>query len=135
LSLCKNRIIAAQKKMKAYADKKRRPHPFSVGDKVWLKLLPSQIPPGHSSKLSAKFHGPFPILSLNQNVAELELPALITRFRKFHVSQLKPFVEGEELVVEVTEHPSVFLSDQDASKPPPLYVGKAGKFYEVEKLL
>jgi hypothetical protein len=135
LSLCKNRIIAAQKKMKAYADKKRRPHPFSVGDKVWLKLLPSQLPPGHSSKLSAKYHGPFPILSLTQNVAELELPVNVTRFRKFHVSQLKPFVEGEELVVEVTEHPSVFLSDQDASKPPPLYVGKAGKFYEVEKLL
>ncbi len=92
LRLAQSNIPSAQQRMKSYADKRRKDHPFKVGDMMLLATRQNQLPPGLSSKLSAKYYGPFPILSAVGSVAfKLELPETVNIRHVFHVSQLKPF--------------------------------------------
>ena len=59
----KSNIASTLQRMKIQADRKRRDHPFKVVDLVLLAVRQNQLPPGFSSKLSAKFSGPFAILA------------------------------------------------------------------------
>ena len=88
----------AAKRMKKYADKKRRLLEFNVGDKVLLKLTP-QIWKKISSKtvhrgLIPKYDGPFEIVSKVGNVAyKLKLPERFKVHPTFHVSFLRQYHE------------------------------------------
>jgi hypothetical protein len=87
LKSAKSNISSAQQRMKAQADKKRRDHLFRVAARQ------NQLPPGLSSKLSAKYFGPFPIVGAH--AFKLDMPATVNIHVEFHVSQLKPYVASD----------------------------------------
>ena len=64
LKIIRERMLAAQDRQKSYADKKRRPMTFEVGDSVLLKVSPWKglIRFGKRGKLSPRFIGPFKVL-------------------------------------------------------------------------
>jgi hypothetical protein len=80
--------------MKHYADQKRRPCPFKIGDLVYVKLRPyRQLSLTGSSyhKLSPRFYGPFAIIDQCGPVAfKLDLPNSSKIHPVFHSSLLKP---------------------------------------------
>lgn len=122
LGNAKSNLSSAQQRQKAHADKHRRDHSFQVGDQVLLAARKNQLPPGLSSKLSAKYYGPFPIIAaVGDHAFRLELPETVDIHPVFHVSQLKPYVSSST--------PAVVTS------PPPLYADKRGGIYEVETIL
>ncbi|KAD3640802.1 hypothetical protein E3N88_30025 [Mikania micrantha] len=60
----RNRMAAARDRQKSYADKRRKPLEFQVGDRVLLKVSPWKgvIRFGKRGKLSPRYVGPFEIL-------------------------------------------------------------------------
>ncbi|GJQ98290.1 hypothetical protein Tco_0009429, partial [Tanacetum coccineum] len=73
---------AARDQQKSYADKRRRPFEFEVGDKVMLKVVPWKgvIRFGNRGKLNPCFIRPFQILERIGPVAyHLELPQELSR--------------------------------------------------------
>nr|GEU91838.1 putative reverse transcriptase domain-containing protein [Tanacetum cinerariifolium] len=60
----KNWLLTARSRQKSYADVRRRPLEFNIGDKVMLKVSPWKgvIHFGKHGKLSPRFIGPFKIL-------------------------------------------------------------------------
>nr|GEW60557.1 putative reverse transcriptase domain-containing protein [Tanacetum cinerariifolium] len=64
ISQIKNRLKAARDHQKSYADKRRKPLEFSVGDYVLLKVLPWKgvVRFGKKEKLAPRFVGPFEII-------------------------------------------------------------------------
>ncbi|GKE22479.1 hypothetical protein Tco_1433991 [Tanacetum coccineum] len=60
----KNRLLAARSRQKSYADVRRKPLEFEVGDKVMLKVSPWKggVRFGKCGKLSPRYIGPFKIL-------------------------------------------------------------------------
>ncbi|GKF02080.1 hypothetical protein Tco_0029003 [Tanacetum coccineum] len=91
--LIKQIIQAAQDRQKSYADLKRKPMEFKVGDKVMLKVLPWKgvIRFSKQGKLNSRYVGPFKVLAKVKKVAyRLELPQELSRVHHtFHVSNLK----------------------------------------------
>ena len=83
---------AAQSRQKSYADRRRRPLVFEVGDYVYLKVTPMKKKWfGVRRKFAARFVGPYKILERRGPIAyKLELPeTMSTDFPVFHVSHLK----------------------------------------------
>ncbi|GKA64003.1 putative reverse transcriptase domain-containing protein [Tanacetum coccineum] len=78
---------------KSYADNRRKPLEFSVGDKLLLKVSPRKgmVRFGKRSKLSPRYVGPFEIVERVGPVAyRLRLPQeLVGVHDTFHVSNLK----------------------------------------------
>ncbi|GKE22342.1 putative reverse transcriptase domain-containing protein [Tanacetum coccineum] len=101
--LIKQRIQAAQDRQKIYADLKRKPMEFKVGDRVMLKVLPWKgvVRFGKRGKLNLRYVGPFKVLAKVGKVAyRLELPQEFSRFHHtFHVSNLKKCYTDEPLVM------------------------------------
>lgn len=93
LTKVRNKLLKAQSQMKHYADLKRRPCTFKVGDPVYVKLRPyRQLSlTGHSHhKLSPRFYGPFTIIDQCGPVAfKLNLPDSSKIHPVFHSSLLK----------------------------------------------
>ncbi|GJR31393.1 putative reverse transcriptase domain-containing protein [Tanacetum coccineum] len=89
----KNRLLAARSRQKSYADVRRKPLEFEVGDKVMLKVSPWKgvVRFGKRGKLSPRYIRSFKILSRVGLVAyKLELPReLQGKHNTFHVSNLK----------------------------------------------
>lgn len=94
LQLLRKKLEKAHILMKLYADRKRPPHPFKVGDFAFVKLRPyrqTSIGGHHGQKLSKKFYEPYQLLKQIGKVAfELQLPPERKIHPVFHVSQLKP---------------------------------------------
>ncbi|GKF65056.1 hypothetical protein Tco_0188504 [Tanacetum coccineum] len=68
---------AAQDRQKSYADRKRNPMKFEVGDRVMLKVSPWKgvVRFGKRGKLNPRYVGPFMVLAKVGKVAyKLELP-------------------------------------------------------------
>ncbi|GKD94774.1 putative reverse transcriptase domain-containing protein [Tanacetum coccineum] len=88
---------------KSYADLKRKPMEFQVGDKVMLKVLPWKgvVRFGKRGKLNPRYVGPFKVLEKVGEVAyKLELPEELSRVHNtFHVSNLKKCHADEPLAV------------------------------------
>ncbi|GKB15008.1 putative reverse transcriptase domain-containing protein [Tanacetum coccineum] len=61
----KQRIQAARDRQKSYADLKRKPMEFQVGDRVMLKVLPWKgvVRFGKQGKLNPRYVGPFKVLA------------------------------------------------------------------------
>ena len=71
VSLIRQRLLTAQIQQKSYADVRRRPLEFEVGDLVFLKVMPKRgvVRFGKSGKLSPRFIRPFKILERVGTVA------------------------------------------------------------------
>nr|GEV88955.1 hypothetical protein [Tanacetum cinerariifolium] len=92
---------------KSYADVRRKPLEFQVGDKVMLKVSPWKgvIHFGKPGKLNPRYIGPFKISARVGTVAYLlELPEQLSRFHStFHVSKLKKCKADEPLAIPLDE--------------------------------
>jgi hypothetical protein len=96
-------LKAAKLHQESYANKRRRPLQFKVGDHVYLKVSSIKGVKGFGVKvkLSPCYIGPFPILEKCGKVAyQLELPpSLAGVYDIFHVSQLKKCLKAPVDVV------------------------------------
>nr|GEZ98286.1 putative reverse transcriptase domain-containing protein [Tanacetum cinerariifolium] len=92
---------------KSYANKRRKPLEFQVGDKVMLKVSPRKgvIRFGKRGKLNPRYIGPFKILAKVGTVAyRLELPEQLSHVHStFHVSNLKKCLSDEPLAILLDE--------------------------------
>ncbi|GJZ37266.1 putative reverse transcriptase domain-containing protein [Tanacetum coccineum] len=99
----KQRMQAAHDRQKSYADLKRKPMEFQVGDRVMLKVSPWKgvIRFGKRGKLNPRYVGPFKVLEkVGSVVYKLELPQELSRVHNtFHVSNLKKCYSDEPLAV------------------------------------
>jgi hypothetical protein len=95
----------AQSRQKSYADKRRRPLVFEVGDYVYLKVSPMKGVNrfGVKGKLAPRYIDPFQIIQKCGKVAyRLKVPEqLSTVHNVFHVSQLKKCLQVSDQVVDV----------------------------------
>ncbi|GKD75372.1 putative reverse transcriptase domain-containing protein, partial [Tanacetum coccineum] len=103
----KHHLQASRDRQKSYADKRRKPLEFQVGDKVMLKVSPWKgvIRFGKQGKLNPRYIRPFKILAKVGTVAyQLELPEQLSRVHNtFHVSNLKKCLSDEPLAIPLDE--------------------------------
>jgi hypothetical protein len=103
LDVIKERMKTAQNRHKSYADNRRRPIEFNVGDRVMLKVSPWKgvIRFRKRGKLSPRFIGPFDIIARVGKVAyRLNLPEELSDIHPtFHVSHLRKCLEDEDTYV------------------------------------
>ncbi|XP_010319646.1 uncharacterized protein [Solanum lycopersicum] len=77
IGVIRNRFCTAGSRQMSYADNRKRPLEFDVGDKVYLNISPMKgmIRFGRKGKLSPRYVGPYEILQCVGEVAyELILP-------------------------------------------------------------
>ncbi|GJW76666.1 putative reverse transcriptase domain-containing protein [Tanacetum coccineum] len=100
---CRSPVCWAEDQQKSYAEWKRKPMEFEVGDRVMLKVLPWKgvVRFGKQGKLNLRYVGPFKVLAKVRKVAyRLELPQELSRVHHtFHVSNLKKCYVDEPLVM------------------------------------
>ncbi|GJU01041.1 putative reverse transcriptase domain-containing protein [Tanacetum coccineum] len=103
----KSRIQATRDRQKSYANIRRKPMVFQVGDKVMLKVSPWKgvVRFGKWGKLNLRYVGPFKVIERVKTVAyKLEIPKQLSRFHNtFHVSNLKKCMSDESLVISLKE--------------------------------
>ncbi|GJS88629.1 putative reverse transcriptase domain-containing protein [Tanacetum coccineum] len=103
----KDRLKAARDRQKSYADKRRKPLEFSVGDYILLKVSPWKgvVRFRKKGKLAPRFVGPFEIVEKVGPVAyRLELPKDLNGVHDtFHVSNLKKCLADPTLQVPLDE--------------------------------
>ncbi|GJT06527.1 putative reverse transcriptase domain-containing protein [Tanacetum coccineum] len=101
----KQRMQVARDRQKSYADLKRKPMNFQVGNKVMLKVSPWKgvVHFGKRGKLNPRYVGPFKVLEKVGSVAyKLELPKELSRVHNmFHVTNLKKCYVDEPLAVSL----------------------------------
>ncbi|KAD2804978.1 hypothetical protein E3N88_38355 [Mikania micrantha] len=109
----KERLKAARDRQKSYADKRRKPLEFEVGDKVLLKVSPwkGMVRFGRRGKLSPRYVGPFEVISRVRPVAyRLKLPEELSNIHDtFHVSNLRKCIINEELAIP---HDEITIDDK-----------------------
>jgi hypothetical protein len=90
-------LKAAQSRQKSYADIRRRPLQFQIGDLVYLRVSPTRGIQrfGVKGKLAPRYIGPFEILEICGPVAyHLQLPPQLASIHDiFHISQLRKCVK------------------------------------------
>ncbi|GJU71239.1 putative reverse transcriptase domain-containing protein [Tanacetum coccineum] len=100
-------LKAARDHQKSYADKRRKPLEFSVGDHVLLKVSPCKgvVRFGKKGKLAPKYVGPFEITERIGPVAyRLRLPQELNGVHDmFHVSNLKKCLADLTLQIPLDE--------------------------------
>ena len=109
-----------------YANRRRIPHKFAVGDLVWLSTKNLSLEDGSGNrKLHPKFCGPFEITAkVNEVTIRLNLSQSMKDRRihnAFHVSLLRPFVKDE--------------FNRTPPPPPPLQFEDSHKEFEVESIV
>ncbi|GJS01474.1 putative reverse transcriptase domain-containing protein [Tanacetum coccineum] len=107
ISQIKDRLKVVRDCQKSYADKRRRPLEFSVGDYVLLKVSPwkGMVRFRTKGKLAPRFVGPFKIVEKVDPVAyRLDLPEELNGVHDtFHVSNLKKCFADPTLQVPLDE--------------------------------
>ena len=104
VSLIRQRLLTAQSRQKSYADVRRRPLEFEVGDHVFFKVMCRRrvVRFGKRGKLSPRFIGPFEILERIGTFAyRLALPPSMSGVHEvFHVSMLRKYNPDPAHVVD-----------------------------------
>ncbi|GJT52089.1 retrovirus-related pol polyprotein from transposon TNT 1-94 [Tanacetum coccineum] len=107
ISQIKDRLKAARDRQKSYADKRRKPLEFRVGDYVLLKVSPWKgvVRFGKKGKLAPRFVGPFEIIKkVGLVVYRLDLPEELDGVHDtFHISNLKKCLADPTLQVPLDE--------------------------------
>ena len=107
ITLIKERIKVSQDRQKSYADGRRKPLEFKVGDLVFLKISPMRkvMRFGKKGKLTPRYVGPYEIVERVRNLTyKLKLPEEMKGIHDvFHVSQLRKCVHDE---AEILQAPS-----------------------------
>ncbi|GJW60577.1 putative reverse transcriptase domain, ribonuclease H-like domain, aspartic peptidase domain protein [Tanacetum coccineum] len=100
-------LQAARDRQRSYANVRRKPLKFQIGDRVMLKVSPRKgvIQFGKRGKLNPWYIGPFKILKRVGPVAyKLELPEELRNVHStFYVSNLKKCLSDESLVNPMKE--------------------------------
>ncbi|GKB32912.1 putative reverse transcriptase domain-containing protein [Tanacetum coccineum] len=103
----RQRLQAARDRQRSYANVRRKPLEFQIGDRVMLKVSPCKgvIRFGKRGKLNPRNIGPFKILKRISPVAyKLKLPKELSNIHNtFHVSNLKKCLSDESLVIPMKE--------------------------------
>ncbi|GJR42417.1 putative reverse transcriptase domain-containing protein [Tanacetum coccineum] len=103
----RQRLQAARDRQRSYANVRRKPLEFQVGDRVMLKVSPRKgvIRFGKRGKLNPWYIGPFKILKRVGPVAyTLELPEELSNvYSTFHISNLKKCLSDESLIIPMKE--------------------------------
>ncbi|KAL4583755.1 hypothetical protein LXL04_008338 [Taraxacum kok-saghyz] len=103
----RERMKTARDRQKSYADKRRKPLEFQVGDLVLLRVSPwkGMVRFGKCGKLNPRYIGPFEILARIGPVAyKLKLPQELQNVHDtFHVSNLKKCLTDETLIIPLEE--------------------------------
>jgi len=104
VQIIQQHMRAAQSRQKSYADKRRRPLEFNVGDYVYLKVTPMKKVQRFRvrSKLAPRYVGSYQILERKGPVAyKIQLAEeLSSIFLVFHVSQLRKCLKVPEQRIE-----------------------------------
>ncbi|KAL0446070.1 UNVERIFIED_CONTAM: hypothetical protein Slati_1734900 [Sesamum latifolium] len=100
----RKRLKEAQDRDKSWANVKKRPLEFHLGDKMYLKIAPTRgvIRFDRSENLSLRYVGPYGILEKVGEVAyQIALPPPLARIHNvFQVSQLRRYIPDSMHVVE-----------------------------------
>nr|GFA15275.1 putative reverse transcriptase domain-containing protein [Tanacetum cinerariifolium] len=103
----KERLKTARSRQKSYADKRRKPLEFKVGDRVLLKVYPWKgvVYFGKKEKLAPRYVGPFEIVERVGQVAyRLKLPQELRCIHDtFHVSNLKKCLADSDAQIPLEE--------------------------------
>ncbi|GJX39670.1 putative reverse transcriptase domain-containing protein [Tanacetum coccineum] len=103
----RQRLQAARDRQRSYANIRRKPLEFQVGDRVLLKVSPRKgvIYFGKRGKLNPRYIEPLKILEWIGLVAyKLELPEELSNvYSTFHISNLKKCLSDESLVILMKE--------------------------------
>ena len=95
---------AAQSRQKSYADRRRRPLKFKVGDQVLLRVSPTKGVArfGMAGKLSPRYIRLYPAIQRVGEVAyRLELLPELPRVQKvFHMSQLRKYIPDPSHIIK-----------------------------------
>ncbi|GFY88890.1 hypothetical protein Acr_06g0008300 [Actinidia rufa] len=104
VKVIRQRLLTAQSRQKSYADRRRRPLSFEVGDHVFLKISTRRGLHrfGRGGKLSSRYIGPFDIIErIGEVVYRLALPPKLSGVHDvFHVSMLKKYEPDSSHVLE-----------------------------------
>ena len=107
VKIIRERLIAAQDRQKSYADKRRRPIEFQIGDRVLLKVSPWKrvFRFGKKGKLSPRYIGPFEITEkIGEVTYRLNLPSKLQSIHNaFHVSNLRKCLSDEKAKIPYEE--------------------------------
>ena len=102
--MIRQRLLTAQSRQKSYADVRRRPLEFEVGDHVFVKVMPKRgvVRFDKREKLSPRFIGPFEILKRMGTVTyQLALPPSMSGVHEMlHVSMLRKYTPDPAHVVD-----------------------------------
>ncbi|GKE13627.1 hypothetical protein Tco_1417178 [Tanacetum coccineum] len=103
----KERLKTTKDRKKSYADKRRKPFDFNVGDRVLVKVLTLKgvVRFGRKRKLAPRYVGPFDIVERVGPVAyRLRLPQELSGIHDtFHVSNIKKCLADANLHVPFKE--------------------------------
>ncbi|GKF38876.1 putative reverse transcriptase domain-containing protein, partial [Tanacetum coccineum] len=103
----RQRLQPARDRQRSYANVRRKPLEFQVGDRIMLKVSPQKgvIQFRKRGKLNPRYIGPFKILKRVGLVAyKLELPEELSNVHNtFHVSNLKKCLSDESLIFPMKE--------------------------------
>ena len=104
VSLIRQRLLTAQSRQKSYADVRRQPLEFEVGDHVFLKVMLKRgvVRFGKRGKLSSRFIGPFEILE-RVGIVAYRLALLLSMIgvhEVFYVSMLQKYTPDPAHVVD-----------------------------------
>jgi len=104
VQIIQQHMKAAQSRHKSYADRRRRPLEFNIGDYVYLKVTPMKKVQRFRvrSKFAPRYVGPYQLLERKGHVAyKIQLPEeLSSIFPVFHVSQLRKCLKVPEQRIE-----------------------------------
>ncbi|XP_075515618.1 uncharacterized protein LOC142550272 [Primulina tabacum] len=104
VTVVREKLKAAQDRQKSWADLKRRPVEFNVGEKAYVKVSPMKgvVRFSKAGKLNPRYVGPFEILEKVGTLAyRLALPPSMSRIHNvFHVSQLGKYIPDPSHVLE-----------------------------------
>ncbi|WMV29302.1 hypothetical protein MTR67_022687 [Solanum verrucosum] len=113
LRVVQDRLRTAQSRHQSYANRRRRPLRFSIGDRVFLCVSPMNgvMRFGRRGKLSSRYIRPFEILRTIGEVSyELALSPVFSAIHPvFHVSMLRWYVPDES---HVFQYDAVELDDR-----------------------